>query len=136
MIRKLYRMRRLILLIALIPIIIGLQACDTTGPDISAIVFPEKNVSYMHQVEPFMKYNCAYLGCHGINSPGEELSDYNYLLSATSYIIPGNPDASLVIQILERRLPHPANYPVYFANITTNQIQGMRVWIAEGASNN
>jgi hypothetical protein len=129
-------MRKLILLIGLSAIIIGLQACDSTGPDISKIVFPEKKVSYMNHVEPFMKYNCSYLGCHGINSPGEELSDYNYLLAANSYVFPGNPDASLVIQILERRLPHPANYPIYFANITENQIHGMRVWIAEGAMNN
>lgn len=136
MIQKYYRTHRLLLVIGLVSIIIGLQACDTTGPDISAIVFPEKDVSYMHQVEPFMKYNCSYLGCHGINSPGEELSDYNYLLGANSYIFPGNPDASLVIQILEKRLPHPANYPIYFGNITANQIKGMRIWIAEGASNN
>lgn len=136
MIQKYYKIPRLIILSLLIPMIIGMTSCDSTGPDISKIVFPEKNVSYMYHVEPFIKYNCAFLGCHGINSPGEELSDYSYLLSATSYIIPGNPDGSLVMQILERRLPHPANYPIYFANITQNQIQGMRVWIAEGASNN
>lgn len=129
-------MKGLIQLFGLLLITIGFQSCDSTGPDISKIVFPEENVSYMHHVEPFMKYNCAYLGCHGINSPGEELSDYNYLLAANSYVFPGNPDASLVIQILEKRLPHPAMYPVYFGNITPNQIQGMRVWVAEGASNN
>jgi len=134
--QKLYKSSKFILLIGLISLTLVITACNSTGPDISAIVFPDKNVSFMNQVEPFMKYNCAYLGCHGVNSPGEELSDYTYLLSANSYITPGNPDASLVIQILEKRLPHPANYPIYFANITANQIKGMRTWVAEGALNN
>ena len=115
--------------------VITLIACgDTIAPE--KVKFPDEDVSYMAHVEPFMKANCAYYGCHGVNSPGAELSDYNYLMNAMSYIIPGNANGSLVNQILEKRLPHPGSYPIYFGNITDNQIEGMRTWVEEGAKNN
>lgn len=30
------------------------------------IIFPEKDVSYTAQVEPFLNLTCAFSGCHGI----------------------------------------------------------------------
>lgn len=114
---------------------LGFSSCgDTINPE--KVEFPEKDVSYIRHVQPFMKANCAYYGCHGVNSPGVEISDYFTLTSALSYIVAGKPDYSLVNQILENRLPHPGTYPVYFGNITENQIQGMRIWVEEGAKNN
>lgn len=115
-------------------ILLMLVSCgDTINP--ADTEFPEKNVSYLYHVEPFMKANCAFSGCHGINAK-IELSDYFHLLSATGFVKPGNPDGSLIIQILEQKLPHPAQYPIYFNQIKENQVEGMRIWVKEGALNN
>ena len=122
-------------LLLIVLLTLGFSSCgDTINPE--KVEFPEQDVSYIRHVEPFMRANCAYYGCHGVNSPGEEISDYFTLITALSYIVPGKPNNSLVNQILEGRLPHPGTYPVYFGNITDNQIQGMRLWVEEGAKNN
>jgi hypothetical protein len=110
------------------------SACTwTTGKE---IIFPEHSVSFMHHVQPFLQYNCAYSPCHtGFNlAGGISLVEWHHIMAVNGFIVPGNPDNSRFVQILEKRLPHFTNF--YRGNIKENQIKGIRTWIQEGAINN
>lgn len=51
------------------------------------------------------------------------------------FVIPENPDGSLIIQIIERTFdPHIVTGYINF-KINSNQKAGMRTWIEEGAEN-
>lgn len=125
-----------ILLITILVVTIIVQACNSKAlTNLDDIVFPEKNVSYLHQVEPFLRFTCAFVGCHGYTAAGSiVLNDYFEIMKVPGLVIPGNPNQSTLIQILEDKLPHFT----YFerSKITANHITGMRTWVAEGAKNN
>lgn len=109
-------------------------SCDgTTGVYGENVVFPDSKIDFTTQVQPFLKYNCAYSGCHSSFSKagGLSLDDYFSIMSFPGLVIPANPNASTLNQILENILPHPTLF--YRGNITQNQIKGMRIWVAEGA---
>lgn len=97
------------------------------------IVFPDSGVSYVYHVQPLMKYTCASGGCHTAFDRKAGIALDTYFDLTTAYAgamcIPGNPDGSVLIQMLENKLPH--SYIVDF-RINKNQIQGMRTWIKEG----
>ncbi|HOV92297.1 MAG TPA: hypothetical protein PLC04_04360 [Candidatus Kapabacteria bacterium] len=97
------------------------------------IVFPDSNVKFTAQVLPFLRYNCAYAGCHSgfSKAGGVVLDDYFEIMQYPGLIIPGNPDGSILVQILENRLPHLTYF--YRGSITDNHIRGVRQWIKEGA---
>lgn len=97
------------------------------------VVFPESKIDFSSHVQPFLKYNCAYGGCHSNFSKagGLVLEDYFSVMSFPGLVIPENPNSSTLIQILENVLPHPTLF--YRGHITQNQIIGMRTWVQEGA---
>jgi len=119
-------------LMILIPIIYGCSESSISSNG-ENIVFPDSNVKFTAQVLPFLRYNCAYAGCHSSfsNAGGVVLDDYFKIMQYPGLVIPGNPDGSILVQILENRLPHIKYF--YRGAITTNQIQGVRQWIKEGA---
>lgn len=110
------------------------------GPD-TKIVFPDSLISYINNVEPFMRVKCSYIGCHceppnnGYNA--SNMSNYFSLFNTDNLglIISGNPNGSRLIQILDGRLPH-TYYLFPQGYITQNQLNGMKRWIQEGAKNN
>lgn len=113
-----------------------LAACGespVSGPDIT---FPESDVSYSRHVEPFMKKTCAYSGCHGgaLPAAGIYLGDYFEMTKYPGMVIPGKPDQSRLIQIIEKESNHFTKF--YRGDIDQNSISGMRTWIAEGAKFN
>ncbi len=112
---------------------------ESIGPDTN-IVFPDSLVSYIHNVEPFMRVKCAYSGCHcdpPYNYSASTMTNYFSLFSPDNLglVIADKPDNSVLIQILDGRLPH-SYYLFPQGYITPNQIKGMRKWIEEGAKNN
>ena len=116
-------------------ILISFYGCSesSTFPNGESIIFPDSNVSFSSQVLPFMRYNCAYAGCHSTYSKAGTvvLDDYFEIMRNPGLVIPGNPDGSILIQILEYRLPHLTYF--YRGSITDNHIRGVRQWIKEGA---
>jgi hypothetical protein len=103
------------------------------------IVFPEKDVSYRNHVKPYLAYNCSFYGCHGMSSGATPAYDYVTLaVQATGWVIPGNPNSSLLIQVLENPFSqHPVtNPPTYIKNLDSAQVAGVRRWVQEGALNN
>jgi hypothetical protein len=116
---------------------------DTVGPGIdgspSDIVFPVSNISYSRYVQPLFNQACAIGGCHdaGQNQSDLHLTSYGDVvlsINATGVVIPYKPDAStLVLRIqgsVGARMP-PGAFP-----LNSNQINGIRAWIVEGAKNN
>ncbi len=111
-------------------------ACNSNAlTSLDDIVFPEKDVSYLHQVEPFLRFTCAFVGCHGYTAAGGViLNDYFEMMKKPGLVIPGNADGSQLIQILEEKLPHFTYYER--SRINQNHLTGMRTWVNEGAKNN
>jgi len=110
-------------------------SCENALNSTKDIIFPDKDVSYIQEVEPFLRYTCAYSGCHGYSAAGGiVLTDYFSIMKNPGLIIPGNPDQSYLMQIIDNKIPHFT----YFerSQITPNHISGMRIWIGEGALNN
>ena len=118
-----------------------ISGCGDMVTSNSNLVFPDSLVSYISNVEPFMKVKCSYVGCHsqppnnGFNA--KSMTTWFELMSPDNLglIIAYKPDNSVLIQMIEEKLPHKYYYfpSGYF---TQNQINGMRKWIEEGAKNN
>lgn len=126
--------------ILLLSLFVGIYSCNETGIISSRdIVFPEKNVSFMNHVQPFLKITCSYQGCHSYESraAGKIMVDYWNLFDVynTGLIIPYKPDNSIFYQMIrdENRLPH---IPIVYWEIDQNQKDGIRTWIEEGAMDN
>lgn len=105
-----------------------------TSPD--QVVFPVANVSYRLHVQPLVTLTCAYAACHGDVNPagGVRLTSYFTLFSdRANLVVPNRPDESLMIQVLDRRIPHSLDI---LRQVNDNHIAGMRTWITEGALNN
>lgn len=105
-----------------------------TSPE--QIVFPDSAVSYRNHVQPFLALTCAFSACHGDVNPagGVRLTTYFTLFTdRANLVVPAAPDESLVIQVLDRRIPHSLDV---MRPVNSNHIAGMRRWILEGALNN
>jgi hypothetical protein len=115
-----------------------LTACSgqpmLTSPE--QIVFPDSAISYRNHAQPFLALTCAFAACHGDVNPagGVRLTTYFTLFTdRANLVVPGAPDESLIIQVLDRRIPHSLDV---LRQVNSNHIAGMRLWIREGALNN
>ncbi len=119
----------------ILTVVLGAGCDENTVSKPEDIVFPDSSVSFQRHVLPFFQLTCAYAGCHDdqTQAGGIALTSYFNLWTKPGLIIPGDPDNSVLVQILEGRLPHP---PSFQARVTQNHIRGIRQWIAEGAKNN
>jgi Planctomycete cytochrome C len=111
-------------------------ACDDSGTTPGdEIIFPDADVSYSAHVQPFFNLRCANYGCHEDQTRAGNISLTSYvaMTERPGIIIPNDPESSLLLQKIDGRLPHPINVPII---INSNQLTGIRTWIAEGAKNN
>lgn len=122
-----------ILSITILTIINGCSDSATTPSN--DIVFPDKDVSYSAHVQPVFNLRCATSGCHDDQSRAQDLSLTSYfnLTARPGIVIAGNSIASLLAQKIDGRLPHSNPIPIL---INSNQINGIKKWIDEGAKNN
>jgi hypothetical protein len=102
----------------------------------SDIVFPDSIVSFAHHVEPLFRQTCIFSGCHGGSQPAGGLTlegdMWSVLVAPTSnLIIPKDGNDSPLIKYLDGRLL--PKMPLG-GTLTTNQINGVKKWIDEGAS--
>ncbi|ROL57006.1 hypothetical protein D9V84_06160 [Bacteroidetes/Chlorobi group bacterium Naka2016] len=99
--------------------------------------FPDSNLSFNNHILPLLRNTCGLSYCHGEVSPRGNVQIYDYFSLMNSYngalVIPGNPDGSVLVQIIEYKLPHRPNLQW---QLNSKQIQAIRKWIAEGAKNN
>jgi|WetSurMetagenome_2_1015567.scaffolds.fasta_scaffold137395_1 hypothetical protein len=135
--------RRILVMIAAIAALVAGCKKDAVGPGVdgspSDVVFPISNISYSRCIQPLFNQACALGGCHdaGQNQSQLHLTGYGDLMlsvNAVGVVIPGKPDASTLILRIQgsvgARMP-PGVFP-----LNSNQINGIRAWIVEGAKNN
>ncbi|HTK82579.1 MAG TPA: c-type cytochrome domain-containing protein [Bacteroidota bacterium] len=119
-----------------------LSSCkdDTTDNGLPIdIVFPDSNVSYGRYVQPLFDRGCAFSGCHGEDTydfRGFALDSYGHLMFGTlQVVIPGDPNNSDLARRIQG-LDNKPRMPLNRTPLTTNQINGIKRWIKEGAQNN
>jgi hypothetical protein len=104
------------------------------------ITFPDSNVSYQNHVQPFLNIKCAYRGCHSAEDmkDGRNMTDYFNLFSTANLglILPGKPEESRIIQIMRGNPMHRGTFEFPAGYFSQNNINGMVVWIKEGAKFN
>jgi hypothetical protein len=122
--------------ISFILAIFFLLSCEDSLNNTSNIVFPEKNVSFLNHVQPFVKYNCSFQGCHSdeTQAGGRRMTDYFsfFEISNLGLVVAGDTLNSRIIQIIEKQ-----NHRTTLRwNLTDNQRAGMKKWVLEGAKMN
>lgn len=111
--------------------------CDDTL--ISDIPIPDKNVSYSEHIQPIFNNYCNNTTCHNSEdrADGISLTSYGELFASPFLIIPGSPDESLLYLSVSGKsvniMPPPFGSTI---PLNENQINGIRVWILEGAEAN
>lgn len=104
------------------------------------IIFPDSLVSYQNHVQPFLALNCAYQGCHSVESMagGRKMTDYLSLFDTYNIglIFITKPEQSRLVTIMKNNPPHLGQFYFPDGYFNDNQINGILTWIKEGANNN
>jgi hypothetical protein len=125
----------------LLPVFLSLTtpSCkdQITNPG-SDIVFPDSNISFVNYVEPLFQQRC--ISCHNsaqnYGNLDLEISMWQALIDhQPQIVVPHRGNNSLLVQRLEGNNFGP-QMPLNSTPLTTNQINGVKKWIDEGASNN
>tara|TARA_R110000868_G_scaffold304437_3_gene564991 strand:+ start:12382 stop:12792 length:411 start_codon:yes stop_codon:yes gene_type:complete len=100
---------------------------------------PIENVSYANQVQPIFNSSCT--SCHGSNG-GVNLSSFSLLMGSVGnnygnqLVVPNDADASGLVDKLEPSPDHGSRMPIGSSPLSSTQIETIRTWINEGATNN
>lgn len=113
-----------------------LTDCDDTitSDDINNLVMPNSNVSYAQHIAPVFEVKCVT--CHNSSRKEADL-DLSSWVTATedpSIIFPGSDSTSILVWAIEGYPPYPLMPPN--ERLKQNHINGIRIWIREGAKNN
>lgn len=94
-------------------------------------------LSYTHDIRPVLRRQCV--SCHGqegVSSGGLDLRTYRTLRLGGNIgddVVAGNPDASVLVQLIEGRRGLEHRMPLHAQPLSGAQILRIRRWIAEGA---
>ena len=105
----------------------------------NVVAEPKSDVSFSKDVQPIFNANCT--SCHG-SSGGVNLSSYDALMSSngseygTDIVIPGDANASGLVDKIEANPRFGARIPTRGPFLSGNEIETIRAWINEGALNN
>lgn len=110
-----------------------LASCrSTSGPASSGDAF------FISEAKPILERNC--LQCHsgqGAMSSKLNLTSKEAALAVIGgkrFIVPGEPDHSLLITAISRKGGHPTVMPRLDMSLTADQIAVLREWIEDGAA--
>ena len=133
--------RKAISLIIFLFAALALWSCKDQigGPNQSPIVFPASNISYSKYIDPLFQQRCAVGGCHSSTTAAGDLDltmpSYTSLMNhQPRLVVSGASNNSLLVQRLDGRI-QPVMPPLQ-SPLTSNQINGIKKWIDEGALNN
>lgn len=109
-----------------------------TNDDIDKVIIPSTNVSYEKYIQPIFNLKCTSSGCHNDKDRAKNLvlTLWELATSDPSIVFPNKPENSKLYWAItgaSGTLPMP---PIGFPPLTQNQIEGIRIWIAEGAKKN
>jgi len=127
----------LLLVFATIILFAGCKDSINTS-EIDSLFIPSVNVSYNQHIQPVFTAKCNYSGCHNSEDAagGLMLTSWATTTSNVSVVFPGEPENSILVWAVRgeagsRNMPPVGSYP-----LTQSQIQGIEVWVAEGAKAN
>lgn len=92
---------------------------------------------FLTQVKPVLQQHCV--ACHNGALPPPALNltskatAFTRSASGRDYILPGDPDCSLLISAVQRGGTHPKMMPRTEVSLTEDQIGMLREWIEDGA---
>jgi uncharacterized membrane protein len=92
---------------------------------------------FLTQVKPVLQQHC--LACHNGTLPPPSLNltskatAFTRSASGRDYILPEDPDCSLLISAVQRGGTHPKMMPRTEVSLTEDQIGMLREWIEDGA---
>ncbi len=117
-----------------------IYGCDdtTTNAQVDNTTIPSSNVSYSKHIQPVFTVKCTYSGCHDDNSKagGLSLTSWSGTTAGYKVVIPGSASTSPIVWSVNgsgtKPMPPVSTYP----GMTSNQVNGLKVWINEGAKNN
>ncbi len=95
------------------------------------------SICFTQDILPVLRSSCATTGCHDqvTQREGYVFTDYSTLMQRSGSVVPFYPDQSKVYRVMttgesEDRMP-----PAGSQQLTSQQIENFRKWIAEGALN-
>jgi len=116
----------------ILPLLFLLPACALTSGAKSA-----HERYFLTQVKPVLQQHC--LRCHNGALPPPSLNltskaaAFTRSASGRDYILPEDPDCSLLISAVQRGGTHPQMMPRTDVSLTGDQIGMLREWIEDGA---
>jgi hypothetical protein len=119
-----------------------LSCKDQTNQNLTSnIVFPDSLVSFNRQVGPLFQQTCVAGGCHGGSQPAANLNlEIDAWHSLIDYLPPiiivKNSNNSPLVMYIDGSNRRSPRMPLNSQPLTTNQINGVKKWIDEGAKNN
>jgi len=122
--------------------ILFLQGCDDTltTENVDNKPIPTDNVSFSQHIYPVFQVKCAFSGCHAQPNPtdGIDLSSWAGVTADPNIVFPGEPDLSRLVWTIDPSISGVSKMPPvgYARPVTTEQLRGIRTWIAEGALDN
>ncbi len=114
--------------------IVVLSSCKDSSNSVSpigGIVFPAKGISYEKQVQPLFNIGCATTSCHDSQDQTLNLTSYGLWKLDPGVINSGDTINSRFVWCIEAKPGSPPMPPP--RPLSTNQIQGLKQWIYEGA---
>jgi len=131
---------RIVLILSPFAILAALivPSCKDEQPNTSSYTIPASNVSYSRDIDPLFAQTCLGSQCHSGSTPAKGLNltppSYSSLNNfVPQLVIPGNTN-SLLLQYLDGRMS--PQMPSNQNPLTSNQINGIKQWILEGAKDN
>jgi uncharacterized membrane protein len=117
----------------LLPLLLFLSACSVIPG-----LHDEREAYFLREVKPVLQTHC--LSCHNgsvLRPPALNLTSaataFTRNLSGRDYILPGDPDCSLLIGAIQRYGTHPKLMPRAEVSLTDDEIGMLHEWIEDGA---
>jgi hypothetical protein len=118
---------------AALSLALALAACQSRPPGAS---LTDPGQYFQSQVRPIFEKNC--LRCHDGKIPrrlnlSSRATAFKTGPLGETYLVPGNPAASLLLKAVSRHGTHPKMMPKLDVSLTDDQIGILREWIEDGA---
>ncbi len=119
-------------------IFVFIIGCKDQGTNIDNTEIPSSNVSFAQYIQPVFDNKCNNSGCHedGTRAGGLSLTSWANTTSDPGVVFPKEPQNSRLIWAIQNQAGISPMPPYGYAALTSNQINGIKTWIQEGAKNN